>query len=493
MLDTELITLADKVIDRRCEMQNIELKAAAKGCPVRLYDTLSSFANQQNGGIIIFGIDQSDDYAICGVYDPHDLQAKVTEQAAQMSPVVRPLFTVADYRGKAIVSAEIAECDLFSKPCFYKGAGRMRGSYVRVGDADMPMTEYEIYSYEAFRTKRSEETRTSERVSAAALDASALSAYQAQLCEAKPKLAGLPAEQIYSLQGMTDGGRPTLAALLLFGIYPQAFLPQLCVTAVAVPGVELGETGAGGERFSDNKRIEGTIPQMLEESLAFVRRNIRRRTIIDDAGARADRYEYPIKAVRELILNALIHRDYSMHTEASPIRIIIFSDRIEIENPGGLYGRLTLDNLGKTGGDTRNPYIAGALEVMGITENRFSGIPTVRIEMDKYGLPEPLFENRRGAFKATLYNSRTAEDAEPAYGGSDMAREILSFCSAPRSRKELAERFGFDSPSYFIKRYVAPLVEEGLIALSQPETPKSKNQRYAAVDTRKLCKDESSI
>lgn len=89
MLDTELITLADKVIDRRCEMQNIELKAAAKGCPVRLYDTLSSFANQQNGGIIIFGIDQSDDYAICGVYDPHDLQAKVTEQAAQMSPVVR--------------------------------------------------------------------------------------------------------------------------------------------------------------------------------------------------------------------------------------------------------------------------------------------------------------------------------------------------------------------------------------------------------------------
>ncbi len=60
-----------------------------------------------------------------------------------MTPVVRPLFTVADLEGKIVVSAEIAECDLFTKPCFYKGAGRARGSYIRVGDADLPMTEYE--------------------------------------------------------------------------------------------------------------------------------------------------------------------------------------------------------------------------------------------------------------------------------------------------------------------------------------------------------------
>ena len=482
MLDTELLTLVHDIIHKRCETQNIELKAAAKGCPARLYDTLSAFANQQNGGIIVFGIDQSDNYNVCGVYDPHDLQVKVTEQANQMSPVLRPLFTVANYYGKFIVSAEIAECDIFSKPCFYKGAGRIRGSYIRVGDADMPMTEYEIYSYEAFRTKRSDETRTIARAGIDALDQSAIDAYKTALRQTKPNLAGLPDAQLYSLQGILDGGRPTLAALMLFGLYPQAFVPQLCITAVAVPGNEIGETGPDGERFSDNKRIEGTIPQMLNEALAFVNRNIRHKTIINDGGSRSDRDEYPMKAVRELILNALIHRDYSIHTEASPIRIMIFDGRMEIENPGGLYGRLTLDNLGKVGGDTRNPYIAGALEVIKVTENRFSGIPTVRAEMQKYGLPAPKFENMRGAFKSILYGEiKEIGEPETIYD-TEMTRRIIEYCSLPRSRKELAEYFEFDSPSYFVKRYIAPLVESGKLRMTLPDAPKSKNQRYAAVN-----------
>ena len=61
-----------------------------------------------------------------------------------MEPVVRPVFTVATIDGRTVVSAEISECDIYDKPCYYKGAGKMRGSYIRVGEADMPMTEYEI-------------------------------------------------------------------------------------------------------------------------------------------------------------------------------------------------------------------------------------------------------------------------------------------------------------------------------------------------------------
>lgn len=64
---------------------------------------------------------------------------------------------------------------------------------------------------------------------------------------------------------------------------------------------------------------------------------------------------YPPVAIRELVLNALIHRDYSFHTETSPILLRLFSDRLEIENPGGLYGRMTLDLLGRMSADTRNP------------------------------------------------------------------------------------------------------------------------------------------
>ena len=417
MLESELIALIGKVIARRCETQHIELKAASKGCPTRLYDTLSAFANQRGGGTIIFGLDQ-EDYSVCGVYDPQDLQAKVTAQAEQMSPIVRPFFTVAAVEGKTVVSAEIPECETFSKPCFYKGAGRVRGSYIRVGDADSPMTDYEVYSYEAFRTRESGEARAVLRAAADAIDIAALERYKEMLRQSKPLLAGLPGEQLFRLQGLFCDEKPTIACLMLFGLCPQICFPQMCITAVAVPGKSLGERGDAGERFADNKRIEGTIPQMLEGALSFVQRNTKQKTVITEDGARADIDEYPMIAVRELILNALIHRDYSVYTETSPVRLMLFDGRLEIENPGGLYGRLTLETLGKVGADTRNPCMAAALEVMRVTENRFSGIPTIRLEAKKRGLREPKFENLRAAFKATLYAKGEERAAREASGAS---------------------------------------------------------------------------
>lgn len=76
------------------------------------------------------------------------------------------------------------------------------------------------------------------------------------------------------------------------------------------------------------------------------------KTIINKDGVRADKYEYPLVAVREIVLNALIHRDYSIHTERSPVRLIMYDDRLELENPGGLYGRITVNDLGKVAADT---------------------------------------------------------------------------------------------------------------------------------------------
>lgn len=103
--------------------------------------------------------------------------------------------------------------------------------------------------------------------------------------------------------GITVNGVLTLAGLMIFSKYPQTYFPQLCITAVALPGTEMGTTGNDGERFIDN--------------------------------------------VREAILNALIHRDYSIHTENVPIRIEMYRNRMEITNSGGLYGKITIDVLGK--------------------------------------------------------------------------------------------------------------------------------------------------
>ncbi len=151
MTELELREFVRKVQKMKCEMQTLELKTAGEGCPKRLYDTLSSFSNQDMGGIILFGIDEKEDYRIAGVYDMQDLQKKVNEQCKQMVPLVRPVFTSVMIEDKSVVSAEIPGIDITERPCYYGGVGRTKGSYVRAGDSDEPMSDYEIYSYEAFR------------------------------------------------------------------------------------------------------------------------------------------------------------------------------------------------------------------------------------------------------------------------------------------------------------------------------------------------------
>lgn len=125
-----------------------------------MYDTLSSFSNQDSGGIIIFGIDEKKDYYLCGVYNIDDLIKKVTEQCRQMEPPIRALFTVIEINGKNIVSAEIPSIDYLQRPCYYKGLGKYKGSFIRVGESDEVMTEYEIYSYESYKKRIKDDIRT---------------------------------------------------------------------------------------------------------------------------------------------------------------------------------------------------------------------------------------------------------------------------------------------------------------------------------------------
>ncbi|MDW7663057.1 MAG: ATP-binding protein [Bacillota bacterium] len=473
MLEEELVQLVKKIISEKCEKPNIELKKALGGTPSKLYDTLSSFSNQIGGGTIVFGIDEEAGYEVVGVYDAQDLQRKVMEQSLQMEPAVRPLFTIALLEGKVVVSAEISECDIYDKPCFYKGAGRMRGSFIRVGDSDQPMTKYEIYSYEAFKRRLHDELRTIDRATMEHLKKDNIIEYLIKLRRQKMNLVNLEDNRILETQGISQDGLPTLAGLMLLGEYPQEFFPQLSVTAMVVQGKAIGDLGEDGERFVDNKRFEGTITQMLDATLAFVRRNMKIKTIVTEEGARADKPEYPIKAVREIILNALIHRDYSVHTENSPIRLVMYEDRLELENPGGLYGRITIDDLGKAAADTRNPYLAGAFEIMIDTENRFSGIPTVMVELEKAGMPSPVFIDRRGNFKVVFYKKKIVQNKE-----DDLENEIISYCKTPRSREELAEKFGFEAPSYFIRTKIVPLIDAGKIKMTVPDKPKSKFQKY---------------
>ncbi len=471
MQTEELKKLINDIITIKSESQTLEIKSAEHGCPTKLFDTLSAFSNQDSGGIIVFGINENDNYALSGVYDAQDLQKKVTEQCKQMEPAIRALFTVCDIEGKTIVSAEIPGVDISERPVFYRGVGRIKGSYVRVGESDEPMSEYEVYSYDAFRKRTRDDLRTIDNIKFNVIDEDRLLDYLEAVKRERINFSdNVTSEDIMELMGIIQDGKPTIAGLMSFSKYPQAYFPQLCITAVSIPGTEKGMEDDEGRRFLDNKRITGSIPEMLDQAVDFVIKNGRVATVINESGHRADRYEYPVKAVREAILNALVHRDYSIHTESVPIRIEMYRDRMEITNSGGLYGKITIDALGKVRPDTRNQALANILELLKITENRYSGIPTMRAEFAKAGLPAPIFSVKHGEFTVTMKNNYFS-DLVP------ISESLLDFCTIPRSREEIAVFLG-KSKNHAMQHIVSPLVESGELKMTISDKPRSSKQRY---------------
>lgn len=367
MLTIEVENLVNAITREKKETQTIETKAAHGGFP-KIYDTLSSFSNQNEGGYIVFGVDETKNFEPVGTYrnDIQDLQHRIAEACKQMEPEVRAVISSAEMDGKTFVVAEIPGVEYAKRPVYYKGAGIMNGSYIRVGDADEPMNGYEIYRYEAYRSHVRDDLRPIMDVGMDILNQDKLLKYLLELKLKRENLSNLPNETILKLVGVCKDEHPTLASMMTFAVYPQASLPQLCITAVLIPGTRMGDTTSSGKRFLSNKRIEGTIDEMVESAVSFVAMNMRQQVGFDSNGRRIDEAEYPLKAVREIILNALVHRDYSIYTEGMPIRIEMYKDRLEISNPGGLYGITTVDTLGQIKAEARNTTLISFLELLGV-------------------------------------------------------------------------------------------------------------------------------
>lgn len=141
--------------------------------------------------------------------------------------------------------------------------------------------------------------------------------YLLELREQNPQFKDCTDDEILDKTGLRKDGMPTLAAVMSFSDFPQAAFPQLCVTAVVIPGYEMGDTW-DGYRFMDNMHIDGTIADMADSAVAFVSRNMRTGVRFTEDAKRVDVPEYPREAVHEAVVNALLHRDYSFYTEGCP-------------------------------------------------------------------------------------------------------------------------------------------------------------------------------
>lgn len=188
MNEIDLKNIVKKIQNAQAEFQTVEVKRSKTQATERLFDTLSSFSNQDDGGVIVFGLYEKEGFAVTGVDDVQELQKSVMNQCEQMEPPVRAVFTVAEIDGKNVVSAEIPPIDISERPCFYKGKGRLKGSYVRVGEADQHMSEYEVYSFEAYRKKYQDDIRPVERAAVSSLSSDKLAEYLKQLKTDKPNL-----------------------------------------------------------------------------------------------------------------------------------------------------------------------------------------------------------------------------------------------------------------------------------------------------------------
>ena len=147
-----------------------------------------------------------------------------------------------------------------------------------------------------------------------------------------------------------DGGilRPTVAGIMALGRYPQKFFPRLDVVFTSYPSPHKGEVDEVGKRFVDSANVDGPIPQMVVETVRAVSRNMKHGAIVRGA-LREDVPDYPLPAVREAVANALMHRDYSADGQGTPVLVDMYPDRLEVSNPGGLFGSLTVDRGGPTG------------------------------------------------------------------------------------------------------------------------------------------------
>jgi ATP-dependent DNA helicase RecG len=397
---------------RATDLTDLEAKTAAGGLPKSVRDTISAFSNDR-GGTIVLGLDERADFAVADGFDPVRIRDDFASACSNdLEPPVRADIDIADIGEGAIVVAEIPEMDPRFKPCYVRSRGEYNGSFTRGGDGDRKLTDFEIHLLHTNRGQPDDDRRPVAGATVDDLDELSVSFLLRRVRQRQRRaFDGLDDEAVLRrlnvLTQDTDGHTvPSLGGLLALGQYPQQFFPQLNATFVVYPGVSAEDVPAGGPRFLDNRTFEGAIPNIVDEAVAAVLRNTSVRSFVDGAGRR-DVYDYPVEALREVIVNALVHRDYSPYSSGTPVQIVLYADRLAVANPGGLFGAVTEDDLGGEGvSSTRNPVLVKLLQDVQlpdsdrtVCENRASGIPTMLREMRRAGSAPPEFHNRINRFK----------------------------------------------------------------------------------------------
>lgn len=425
--------------ERGSELEDVEVKEASGGVPTRLWESISALANRTKGGTLIFGLSATN-FEWIGVSAIDDLQRAVSNACSEMTPPVRPRMTAFTDRRKTVLVVEIPECPREHRPCHNRQSGLPSGAFIRVGDGDRRMTDYEVQRLIAERGQPKEDIEIVTEATIGDLNSRAVNQYFEALRKRNPDakhLRGSISElsRRFSIIKEDSEGimRPTLCGLLMFGDYPQQFYPSLCITILRYAGPRDGAS-RGDDSIIENQKIEGPIPTMLENALSVIRRNMRKGTLKTGLLAE-DLWEYPELALREVVVNAVAHRDYGPWAAGTQVQVKMYSDALIVQNPGGLFGPVSEDTLDEANviQAARNGFLMSLLERTGIVENRGSGIRTMVAQLARAGLPPPQFKDQGSHFRAIFLNE-TLLDAATIEWLSTLAPHPLN----ERQRRALA-------------------------------------------------------
>ena len=488
----ELAAAVERMREAGTDLAEFELKSAADGLPKSASETISAFANTL-GGAIVFGIQEKGGFHAVEI-DVKHIQSGSAQAARELiEPPQAVDILVLKFEEKPIVVVNVPEAPVKEKPCYVKKLGQMMGSFIRTGDGDHKMSIYEIDRFieNQYRTARNDIAIVKD-ATLSDFDPELLSGW---LSRARALTLGrasaMTDEELMTNRRVASRDeqgvlRPTIAGLLALGNYPQAFLPRLNVVFTAYPTPRKGEPGPRGERFADSANIDGPIPAMVLESIRAASRNMKHGAIVK-GGLRENVPDYPLAAIREAVANALMHRDYSVDSQGTPVTIDLYPDRLEISNPGGLFGSLTIDKLGD-GGTTasRNQFLARILEdapytdydgtVGRVVENRGSGYPTISRALENALMPEPIAYSSLDEFGIMFRHRKITDQEGKEYSRSNVDDAILSYLSERESAssKEIAQASGLSVKT--VRRYISRLLDEGTIdAIGAMNSP---NRRY---------------
>ncbi|HEY5485423.1 MAG TPA: helix-turn-helix domain-containing protein [Candidatus Cryosericum sp.] len=392
----------------RPEGKALEFKQDSSS-PKNILKTLIAFANTA-GGVLLIGIENGSK-AILGVEHPLDEEERLCSLIADsIEPRLVPSVELVNWKGRTVLVVEVYPSAL--RPHWLKSEGIEHGVLVRVGStnrqADGPLTAEMRRS--ALNLSYDEEPMPD--INPEALDFRVASGLFAKVREWNESAA----ETLNLVTHYQGRLVPTVGGILLFGSVRDRYFPDAWIQCGRFGGTDKA-------RILDREEIRKHLPLALEDAFQFVKKHASRAGEFGEL-RRKDVWNVPLEAVREALTNAIVHADYSQ--TGAPIRIAIFDDRIEIENPGLLAGGLMISDVRDGVSKLRNRVIGRVFKDLDLIEQWGGGFQRMVSSCREMNLPEPELEELAFRFRVTLRLDRIAAQTQ----GDDTDRKIMELIQA---------------------------------------------------------------